>query len=244
MYRVQTAHHLVIGVDQNSELLSAYDPKTRKIEGFDVDVAREVARAIFGSPDAIETRAIVTGQRIPVLQDGEVDLVADAFTVTCERQQQVDFSRVYYRAHQRLLVRDDTNVRTLADLRGHKVCATASGTAVQTLHANGLVPVLVPARTDCLVALETGEVDAIVADNTILEGFKKQDPSTTLLTTDYTDEPYALGMAPGNDEFVRFVNAVLMKLAQSGCLAQITAKWLGARPPKHPVPNCVAGAGS
>ena len=64
-------------------------------------------------------------------------------------------------------------------------------------------------RTDCLVALDEGTVDAITADDTILFGFKAQDRNTRILDPALTTEPYGMIIAKGHPDFVRFVNAVL-----------------------------------
>jgi ABC-type amino acid transport substrate-binding protein len=77
---------------------AARNPISGRIEGFDADLARQVAKAIFGDSDKIQRRVITTAERIPVLQDGSVDLVISAMTINCARWQQVAFSAEYYRA--------------------------------------------------------------------------------------------------------------------------------------------------
>jgi polar amino acid transport system substrate-binding protein len=82
-------------------------------------------------------------------------------------------------------------------------------------------------RTECLVALQDGRVDAITADNTILYGFKRQDRSTELLPVELSDEPYGLAINKAHPDFVRFVNAVLQQRRDDETLARLEAKWLG-----------------
>jgi polar amino acid transport system substrate-binding protein len=250
MYTLQhTIGHLTVGVDQNTQNFGFLDPGTGNIEGFEVDVAREIAKAIFGPTDLkdhLQLRAMVTSQRIPMVKSGDVDMVVDAVTMTCARWGDVDFSTEYYEAHQRTLVRSDTAAATLDDLQGHKGCATAGSTSVQTLADHGLLPVQVAARTDCLVALETGQVDAIQADDTILLGFQLQDPATKLLPSAKTDEPepYGIAIAKDHQDFVRFVNGVLDQMRRDGRWAAIYKMWLGSPVPKAPTPQYMPGAGS
>ena len=90
MRTIQDRGRLVAGVSQDTLLFGAVNPFNGQIEGFDIDVVREVARAIFGDPSKIEFRAINTAERIPKIRDGSVDMVGRTFTITCDRRQQVD----------------------------------------------------------------------------------------------------------------------------------------------------------
>ena len=76
--KIRTRGRLIVGGSATSMLLAARNPISGRIEGFDVELARQVAKAIFGDPDKIERRVVTTAERIPVLQDGRVDLVISA----------------------------------------------------------------------------------------------------------------------------------------------------------------------
>ena len=82
---------LIVGVDQNTKLLGYYNPNTKQFEGFDIDLAHEIAKAIFGADwmKRIHYVALLTGQRIPFVQHDKVDIVADAVTITCKRTKDV-----------------------------------------------------------------------------------------------------------------------------------------------------------
>src|SRR5438105_307817 len=116
MRAIQDRGRLIVGVDQTTLLFGYRDPVTGTIEGFDIDMLREVARAIFGNPDAIEFKAATSAQRIPLVKTGAVDIVASLVTMTCDRWQDVDFSSVYYLAHQKVLVRSGSGIAGVADL--------------------------------------------------------------------------------------------------------------------------------
>jgi polar amino acid transport system substrate-binding protein len=245
MAKIQDRGKLIVGVDQNTKYFGYRDPRTGKLDGLDIDMLRAVARALFGVPaganvDArLDFRAVTTGERIPAVQHGDVDIVASLITVTPERQQQVCLSSVYYLAHQGVLVRDDGQISSPQDLAGKRVCATKGSTSITQFHQ--LVPKAVMApvtfRTDCLVALEEGTVDAITADDTILLGFEAQDPKTAILPEALSDEPYAIAVSTDHPEFVRFVNAVLQRMRDDGSLADLYAKWLGLDAPPVPDPR-------
>lgn len=229
MARIERRGYLIAGVDQNTLLFAYFNPLDHQLEGFEIDMLRELAKAIFGHPNAIRFRAITTAERIPAVQDGSVDVVADAMTITCQRRQQVDFSTVYFDAGQRVLVPADSPARSVGDLGGKPVCATIGSTSIQALE--GLVPRPVPyavqQRTDCLVALQQGLVDAISTDDSILLGFRAQDPHTKIVGPRFADEPYGIAISKAHPEFARFVNGVLAQMRADGAWQRIYARWLG-----------------
>jgi len=229
MSTIQHRGRLIVGVDQNTLLFGYLNPFNGQIEGLDIDMLRQVAQAIFGNPNAIEFKAISSAQRIPVIQNQSVDIVADAMTINCERSKQVSFSTVYYEAGQRVLVPSNSGVRGIQDLRGKKVCATAGSTSIENLKASVFhpIPYAVPLRTDCLVALQQGKVAAISTDDAILYGLQAQDPYTKIVGARFTTEPYGMAMSKQHPDLVRFVNAVLARMRGDGTWASIYEKWLG-----------------
>jgi polar amino acid transport system substrate-binding protein len=228
--------HLNVGVDQNTYRFGYRDPATGQIVGFDIDIARAVAKAIFGDPSKINFVAITSAQRIPYVQNNSVDLVADTMTVTCQRLAQVAFSTIYYDAGQTLLVRKDSTIRGTADLGAKRVCAASGSTSILNIAALPAhpVPVAVANWTDCLVLLQQGQIDAISTDDTILLGLAAQDPDTKLVGGNFTHEPYGLAMSNDKPDLVAFVNGVLQELRTGGGWAAIYVKWLGAPAPTPP----------
>jgi polar amino acid transport system substrate-binding protein len=229
MRKIQDRGRLIVGVDQNTLLFGYLNPFNGQIEGFDIDMLRQVAQAIFGDPNAIEFRAISSAQRIQVIQDHSVDIVADAMTINCKRLQQVSFTTVYYDAGQRILVPSNSRVRGVQDLAGERVCATVGSTSIENIRklAPRAVPYPVALRTDCLVALQEGKADAISTDDAILYGLQAQDPYTKIVGPRFNDEPYGMAINRGHPEFVRFVNAVLAGMRGNGTWASIYDRWLG-----------------
>jgi len=227
MEEIRKRGKLIVGVDQNTLRLGYFDPSDKAMEGLDIDLLRAVARAIFGrSKDRIVFKAISTAQRESVIESGEVDIVASAFSITCDRLQNMYFSSVYYLAQQKLLVLEDSTDDTLSDLRGKEVCATKSSTSIKNLAGTGVVPHPVELRPDCLVELQEGNVAAITADDSILFGFKQQDRQTKIVGRCINVERYGMAINRRHPEFVRFVNGVLKRLGPAG-LERIRRRWLG-----------------
>ena len=236
MAKIRARGYLIAGVDQSTYHFGFLNPLNQQIEGFDIDMIRAVAKAIFGNsnPDTVHFKAISDAQRIPDVTSGVVDIVAHTMTITCDRLSMVDFSSVYFDAAQRVLVLKDSTATSLASLRGQKVCATSGSDSLAVIKADKAVPVAVPYWTDCLVLLQQGDVAAISTDDSILDGLAAQDPWTKLIGPRLTDEPYGLAISKQHPEFVRFVNAVLQQLRTNGQWAKSYTHWIGGPAPAPP----------
>lgn len=226
---------LRVGVDTSTLQFSSVDPFTGDTAGFDIEIAREIANALFGSPDAIELVAIPYSERVNVLvpdeESGqtEVDIVVDTFTINCARDAQIDFSSEYFTSTQRLLVRVDDPAEGIADLAERRVCAAAGSTSIDNINAlpePRPIAVGVTDQADCLVLLQQGQVDAISTDDTILAGMVAQDPNIELVGAGFSQEPYGVGLPPDRPEFVRYVNAVLEQVRSSGRWTELYNEWL------------------
>src|SRR5207247_3010780 len=114
---------LVVGVPRDALLFGYPNPNTGQLEGFDVDLAKQVGRAIFGADNHVDLRPLVPAQRVAALRDGSVDLVADMLTMTCDAWRQIDLSAAYYTSGQRVLVTKTSTVQGIQDLGGKRVCA-------------------------------------------------------------------------------------------------------------------------
>ncbi|PTR31075.1 amino acid ABC transporter substrate-binding protein (PAAT family) [Rhodococcus sp. OK519] len=230
---------LIVGLDTGSNLMSFRNPTTGEIEGFDVDVAREIARDLLGSPDKVEFRVLTYNEREQALEDAKVDIVAKTMAITCERQQRIDFSTVYYDAQQRILVMSGSPISGVADLAGRRVCVGEGTTSLDRLENKqpDAVIVTAPMWSDCLVMLQQNQVDAISTDDTLLLGLATQDPHARLVGPSMGDERYGIGVAEGNDDLVRAVNGTLERIRRDGTWDRIYDRWLSELgPPPGPPP--------
>jgi polar amino acid transport system substrate-binding protein len=237
MAKIRQRGYLIAGVDQSTYHFGYLNPLDGQIEGFDIDMIRAVAQAIFGNPDKVQYKAISDDQRIPDILNKSVDIVAHTMTITCDRLRQVDFSSVYFDAHQRVLIPDNSTADGgLADLGGKNVCATKGSDSVNTITDFPSHPRVVQVQfwTDCLVLLQQDQVAAVSTDDAILYGLAAQDPFTKVVGPELTDEPYGLAISKQHPEFVRFVNAVLAKERSNGAWEASYHRWVGpqgAAPP-------------
>jgi len=230
MAQIHRRGYLRAGVNAGALDFGYYNPSTGKIEGFEIDLVNEIAKAIFGTAKGhVQPVALTVGQREPFVRQGKVDIVVDTVTMTCARSKEVDFSTVYYDAKQRVLVPANSPAKSIGDLAGKRVCATAGSTPVYVMQHLPHPPDVVgaPQAIDCLVYLQQGKIDGISTDSSILLGFNQQDPNTKLVGPPFADVPYGMEISKTHRDFVRFVNGVLAELERNGTWQQLQAEWLG-----------------
>jgi polar amino acid transport system substrate-binding protein len=229
MAAIKQRGRLIAGVSADTYLLGARNPVSGSVEGFDIDLVKQIAQAIFGDENRYQLRVITAAQRLEVLQNHEVDVVARNMTITCDRWKSIAFSAEYYLAGQKILVRKGSDITGLDSLDGHRVCAPLGTSSMDNLIrlAPGADPVGADNHTGCLVLLQEGQVDAITGDDTVLAGLAAQDPYAVVLDEPaFTEEPYGIGIPADQVDLVRFVNGVLERMRADGSWEASYARWL------------------
>ncbi len=219
---------LVVGLDTGSNLFSFRDPMTGQLVGFDVDIAREISRDLFGDPNRLDFRILSSAQRLEALQDSSVDIVVKTMTITCARRKDVQFSTVYFQAQHRILVVQGSGIRDIGDLAGKRVCAVEGTTSLRRLQRlqPAATVVTVPMWSDCLVVLQQRQVDAVSTDDAILAGLAAQDPYLEIVGDSLSPEPYGVGINRNSEDLVRFVNGTLARIRSDGTWNRLYNRWL------------------
>jgi polar amino acid transport system substrate-binding protein len=234
MATIQKRGRLVVGTSQDSPLFSSRNPFNGQVEGFDIDIAKQIAKAIFGDESKLQIKVIPHGDRTTQWEDGKenpVDLVINTMTANCARWQDVDFSSTYLETGQRLLVAKDSKINDLNNLKDEKVCAAVGSTSFTNLQKAGADAVARNGWGECLVAFQQNEVVAISTDDTILAGLVAQDPFAKVVGPRFTEEPYAVAISKKHPEFTRFVNAVLEQSRRDETWKDTYDRWLSALGP-------------
>ncbi|MEV6548113.1 glutamate ABC transporter substrate-binding protein [Streptomyces sp. NPDC051597] len=219
--KIKKAGKLVAGVDQNSFRWGYRNPANGKLEGFDIELVRAIAKDILGDPDAVVYRAIPTSRRIPALQNDQVDVVVRTMTINCKRIGQVAFSSAYFQAGQQVLAPKESAITGYnATLKGRKVCVAAGSTAFDALEKESYGAVYkdltVPSQLDCLVRLQLGQADAVVTDSALAASQAAQDPAVQLKGDPFTKEYYGVATKLENTDLVRRINHVLVDYRSGG----------------------------
>jgi len=180
-------------------------------QGFDVEVARWFSRYAFGRADRVTFVCAPTPAREPLITTGRVDLVISTFTYTRDRDTRIDFSRAYYKATGRLLVRNNSPIRSVRDLPGRTVVTTSGSIYDRWVRrcfptANLIVQ---DNLTNARLAFEQGRADTLMWDDTVLVGLAAADRNLSLTNDTFLALPYGIGMREGYTEMKRWVDTRL-----------------------------------
>lgn len=237
MAALQEKGKLVVGVKFDQPGFGLNNPTTNEVEGFDIEIAKLIAAALFGgtAEDAaskIEFIEAVSKNREPYIQEGRVDLVVATYTINDTRKQVVDFAGPYFVAEQDIMVKaDDDSIKAVGDLNGKKVCTVKGSTSEKNLRAQAPQAdvTLFDTYSQCAEAMTDGRVVAVTTDNTILAGLVQASSGAfKLIEAPFSEEPYGIGMKKGDDALRTFVNDTLEDLFESGDWAEAFESTLGA----------------
>jgi glutamate transport system substrate-binding protein len=226
MAELQDAGEIVIGVKFDVPPFGFNNPQTGEVEGFDVDLGRYIADRL-----GVEAtfREATSDNRIPLLVDGTIDLILSTMTITEERDLEIDFSRPYYVANGDVLVPEDSDIRSLDDLNGNRVCTALGSTYQETIEreAPDADLRLIDRYSECLELIQNGSVDAVSTDDVILTGMLVQDDTLQILGLEYTTEPYGAGIPEGDAEFKRFIDESITEFIDDGTWQENYDEWVG-----------------
>ncbi len=226
---------LVVGVKYDTKLFGLKDPGTGNVEGFDIDISKAIAKHILGDENAIELKEVTSKTRIPMLNNGEIDMVVATMTITEERKKEVDFSDVYFQAGQSLLVKKGSPITGIQDVtKDSTILGSKGATSIKNIKekVEGVTVLEFDNYQDAFSALKAGKGDALTTDDAILYGMAAQDPGYEVVGEPFTDEPYGIAMQKGNTDVVKAVNDTLAELKANGEYDAIYEKWIGKAPAK------------
>ncbi|MFP3392343.1 transporter substrate-binding domain-containing protein [Brevibacillus sp. SIMBA_040] len=225
----------VVGVKYDLNLFGLKDPATGNVEGLDIDIAKAIAKKVLGDENKIELKEVTSKTRIPMLKNGEIDAIIATMTITEERKKEVDFSDVYFLAGQSLLVKKDSSINGIKDLKkGMKVVTAKGSTSAKNIRASAPDAEILEFENyaEAFTALKAGQGDALTTDNALLYGMAKQDPNYRVTEETFTEEPYGIAISKGDAEFVKTVNELLKEMKENGEYDKIYEKWIGEKPKK------------
>ncbi len=232
MGKIQEKGELTIGVKYDVPPFGLNNPDSGEVEGFDVDLGTYIADKLGVE---VKTREATSDNRIPLLVDGTIDLILSTMTITEERDLEIDFSEPYYVANGDVLVPEGSDISSLEDLNGKRVCTALGSTYAETIEkeAPDADLRLVDLYSECFDQIQTGAVDAVSTDNVILTGMVIQDDSLELLGLDYTTEPYGIGIPEGDEEMKEFVDETVAEYIDSGAWQESYDRWVGQYIPEE-----------
>ena len=187
------------------------------IEGIDVDTAQAIAEKLgleLQIDDMDFDAALLS------VQQGKADIAMAGITVTDERMAVMSFSDSYATGIQSVIVPEGSDIASVDDLAGKKI-GTQRGTTGYLYCSDDF-------GEDAVVALNNGQVDAVVIDNEPAKAYVESNPGLKILDTSYAEEDYAIGMNKSNTALLEAVNAALEELKADGTLQAIVDKYIKA----------------
>lgn len=226
--QIKESGTMVFGVKNDTRLFGLKNPSTGDIEGFDIDIANEIAKGIIGEDAKVELKEVTSKTRIPLLQNGEIDAIVATMTITEERKEQVEFSDVYFEAGQSLLVKKGSPIKSIDDINSNtKVIAVKGSTSAQNIREKTDAQVMeFENYAEAFTALKAGQGDTLTTDNSILFGMADEDPNYEVVGGTFTDEPYGIAAKKGETELAKEINRVLAEIKENGTYDEIYSKWI------------------
>ena len=196
------------------------------IVGIDAEIAAVIAEKL-GCELKIEDMAF--DSIIAAVTSGKADFGLAAMTVTEDRLESVNFSDTYATATQVVIVTEDTEITSVADLEGKKVGVQLGTTG--DIYAEDIADATIERYNkgfEAVQALTQGKIDAVIIDNEPAKVFVAENEGTKILEEDFAVEEYAAAIAKENTELLEKVNAALAELTEDGTLQAIVDKYISA----------------
>ena len=235
--KIKDSGTITLGVRESSGAL-AYTLGDGKYVGFHTQMAEKIASDIrkqLGlSSLTVKYQPVTSQNRIPLVQNGTVDLECGSTTNNATRQKDVSFAVTTYVEEVRIAVKANSGITSIAQLAGKKVATTTGTTSVQTLRkherANGVnfEEVFGKDHADSFLLLESGRADAFVMDGQILAGniSKAKNPADFKIVGEVLSvEPIACMIRKDDPAFKTAVDGSIKAQIKSGDLAKLYDKW-------------------
>jgi ABC-type amino acid transport substrate-binding protein len=222
---------LLAGVEKASPPFSFMDPGKGEIVGVTIDIAREIAKTLN-----VELRPVpvTAGDRVPLLIDGKIDLIAGPMAKNPDRDRLVDFSQTYFVTTQRVVSKKGA-VREVKDLLTRRIGVVRGTTSERNLR-DLIPPSAVRVFADLsegAQALQRGEIDALTGDGIRLYGVMTQLPEGGYEIPEGIQlavDSFGMAVRKGDEGFLKVVNASLTEMDRSGKEKEICDRWLLCRP--------------
>ncbi|MFH8341227.1 basic amino acid ABC transporter substrate-binding protein [Streptomyces sp. AM6-12] len=204
-----------------------------KVQGFDVSLIDLVAKDLGVKQQIVDTpfENFKTGA---FLNSGQCDVAAAGMTITAERAKNVDFSDPYFEATQAVLVAKNSGIDSLAGAKGKKIGAQAQTTGEDFAKKKGLDPVSFASSDAVLNGLRTGQVQAVVIDYPVVQGWLKDKANADkfkVVDNLKTGEQYGFTVKKGNKPLLNAINKALKDAKADGTYKKIYEKWIGPYDP-------------
>lgn len=234
--KIKASGTITMGVRDSSGALS-YTLGNGQYTGYHVELCQRIiaeAEKAVGRKLEVKYQPVTSQNRIPLTQNGTVDIECGSTTNNATRQKDVAFAVTTFVEEVRMAVKANSGIKSIADLKDKNVATTTGTTSVQTLRKNeratgiDFKEVYGKDHADSFLALETGRADAFVMDGSILAGniARAKNPADFAIVGEVLSvEPIAIMMRKDDPAFKKLADDTLKGLMKSGEIAKIYDKW-------------------
>ena len=198
-----------------------------EFDGIDMAIADKIAKD-NGKTAAINNMEF--DSLLLALQNGQVDAVIAGMTITDERKEAVDFSKPYYTATQVMIVKDDSDIKTAADMKGKKIVVVQGYTGETCVQDLGYEYEAFKKGSETILELMNGKCDVVVIDSATAEKYVADNQGIKIVedTSAFEAEEYGIAVKKGNTELLDEINASIDKMLSDGTISSISAQYLDA----------------
>lgn len=200
------------------------------IEGFDgIDMA--IAKKIAEDNDmSVQMESMEFASLLIALQNGQIDAVIAAMTITEERAESVNFSTPYYTATQVMIVREDSDIASAADMADKKICVIEGYTGETCVNDMGYPYEAFKKGTEAIMELTNGKCDVVVIDSATAAKYVADNAGLKIVEDPdaFENEEYAIAVAKGNDELLDKINKSIEKMLADGTISELGIKYIDA----------------
>jgi glutamate/aspartate transport system substrate-binding protein len=244
--KIKDTGTITIGHRESSIPFSYLDDKQQPV-GYSMDLCAKVVDAVKSELKMANLKVayqpVTSANRIPLLQNGTIDLECGSTTNSVERQKQVAFGPTFFVINVSAAVKKDSGIKTFADLNGKTVASTSGTTSIPLLRgyekAKGIDFKELQAKdhAEAMQLVATDRAQAFIMDDVLLAGqiANQQNPGAyTILTESLRTEPYGMMLRKDDPQFKALVDRAVGAVYKSGEIDKIYAKWFtSAIPPRN-----------
>ncbi|MEA5084096.1 MAG: amino acid ABC transporter substrate-binding protein [Lachnospiraceae bacterium] len=220
---------VIVGLDDTFAPMGFRD-QSNELVGFDVELAKAVGEIIGVE---VEFQPIEWAMKETELTNKNIDLIWNGYTITDARKEKVLFTQPYLKNRQIVLVPGDSEIETLADLSGKTVATQAQSSSEEAMMAMPEITdtfgeyVTFGTYEECLLDMEAGRADAVVADEVLIRYYISQHEGTEykVLEENFGEEEYGIGARKEDTALVEAINGALTELKANGKGKEISEKW-------------------
>jgi glutamate transport system substrate-binding protein len=228
MKEIAESGEITIGVKYDQPGIGFKGAADDMPKGFDPEMGKILAASLGIAAEDITWKETISDNREPFLQSGEVDLVIASYSITDERRQVVGQAGPYYVTGQQLLVRSDSDIESLEDIKGQEVCSVTGSTSLDNVEAEGANPRGFDTYSECVDQVLNGTVEAMTTDGAILLGYAAENPDELKVVVEpFSEERYGIGYSKDSPEMCQWINDTIEQSYEDGTWEEAFKATLG-----------------